>query len=122
SERAKGFDRWKEGKIIFAATYKYWHDFDAYSGEMTKSKRKRRTPAWCDRILWYGNGIGQLQYIRGESRFSDHGPVCAVFEARVYTESATPVWVQGSPWMRSCLKGTASMGPNQKAFVQCNST
>lgn len=33
----------------------------------------------CDRILWYGDGISQLSYIRGESRFSDHRPVCSVF-------------------------------------------
>ncbi|CAL9106255.1 unnamed protein product [Musa textilis] len=82
-EAGRVFDGWKEGKIFFAPTYKYWHNSDAYAGEMTKSKRKRRTPAWCDRILWYGNGIEQLQYIRGESRFSDHRPVCAVFKARV---------------------------------------
>ncbi|XP_022848677.1 type I inositol polyphosphate 5-phosphatase 5-like [Olea europaea var. sylvestris] len=38
---------------------------------------------WCDRILWRGNGIEQLSYIRGESRFSDHRPVCAVFAVEV---------------------------------------
>lgn len=37
----------------------------------------------CDRILWHGNGIEQLSYIRGESRFSDHRPVCAVFIVEV---------------------------------------
>lgn len=37
----------------------------------------------CDRILWRGNGIEQLSYIRGESRFSDHRPVCAVFSVEV---------------------------------------
>ncbi|KAL2343035.1 hypothetical protein Fmac_004320 [Flemingia macrophylla] len=37
----------------------------------------------CDRILWRGNGIEQLSYIRGESRFSDHRPVCAVFSVDV---------------------------------------
>lgn len=39
----------------------------------------------CDRILWYGDGIEQLRYIRGESRFSDHRPVCALFKAQVET-------------------------------------
>ncbi|XP_072980107.1 type I inositol polyphosphate 5-phosphatase 5 isoform X1 [Typha angustifolia] len=77
------FNGWKEGKIYFAPTYKYSHNSDAYAGETVKSKKKRRTPAWCDRILWYGNGIEQLQYIRGESRFSDHRPVCAVFMIQV---------------------------------------
>lgn len=37
----------------------------------------------CDRILWRGNGIEQLSYIRGESRFSDHRPVCSVFTVEV---------------------------------------
>jgi hypothetical protein len=37
----------------------------------------------CDRILWRGNGIEQLSYIRGESRFSDHRPVCSVFSVEV---------------------------------------
>ena len=33
----------------------------------------------CDRILWHGDGIRQLSYVRGESQFSDHRPVCATF-------------------------------------------
>ncbi|XP_026665499.2 type I inositol polyphosphate 5-phosphatase 5-like [Phoenix dactylifera] len=82
-EAGRVFNGWKEGKIYFAPTYKYSHNSDSYAGETVKSKKKRRTPAWCDRILWHGNGIEQLQYIRGESRFSDHRPVCAVFVAQV---------------------------------------
>ncbi|XP_044461717.1 type I inositol polyphosphate 5-phosphatase 10-like [Mangifera indica] len=73
------FKGWKEGKIYFAPTYKYSYNSDMYAGETIKTKNKRRTPAWCDRILWHGNGIQQLSYIRGESRFSDHRPVCATF-------------------------------------------
>ncbi|KAK9134322.1 hypothetical protein Syun_013652 [Stephania yunnanensis] len=84
-ERRAGrvFKGWKEGQIFFAPTYKYSHNSDCYAGETAKSKKKRRTPAWCDRILWHGNGIEQLFYTRGESRFSDHRPVCAVFVAEV---------------------------------------
>lgn len=37
----------------------------------------------CDRILWYGRGLSQLSYVRGESRFSDHRPVYSVFSAEV---------------------------------------
>lgn len=37
----------------------------------------------CDRILWHGDGIVQLSYFRGESKFSDHRPVCAVFIVEV---------------------------------------
>ena len=33
----------------------------------------------CDRILWHGDGIAQLSYFRGESKFSDHRPVCGTF-------------------------------------------
>nr|GLL19447.1 type I inositol polyphosphate 5-phosphatase 5-like [Ipomoea trifida] len=84
-ERAAGrvFSEWNEGKILFAPTYKYTHNSDSYAGETGKSKKKRRTPAWCDRILWRGNCIEQLSYIRGESRLSDHRPVCAVFSVGI---------------------------------------
>ncbi|KAG8383493.1 hypothetical protein BUALT_Bualt04G0019000 [Buddleja alternifolia] len=86
-EAGRVFSGWSEGKILFAPTYKYSHNSDSYAGETTKSKKKRRTPAWCDRILWRGKGIEQLSYIRGESRFSDHRPVCAVFAVEVETKN-----------------------------------
>ncbi|GAA0169041.1 phosphatase [Lithospermum erythrorhizon] len=55
------FEEWNEGrKDIFP------------------SHEKRRTPAWCDRILWYGQGLSQISYVRGESRFSDHRPVYGI--------------------------------------------
>ncbi|KAJ1696205.1 hypothetical protein LUZ63_004717 [Rhynchospora breviuscula] len=82
-EAGRVFKGWQEGKIYFAPTYKYSQNSDSYAGETVKSKKKRRTPAWCDRILWHGDGIEQLHYIRGESRFSDHRPVCAVFTVQV---------------------------------------
>ncbi|KAH1210871.1 Type IV inositol polyphosphate 5-phosphatase 6 [Glycine max] len=37
----------------------------------------------CDRILWYGEGLHQLSYVRGESKFSDHRPVYGIFCAEV---------------------------------------
>lgn len=77
------FDGWKEGKIYFPPTYKYSHNSDRYSGDDMHPKEKRRTPAWCDRILWYGVGLQQLSYARGESRFSDHRPVSSVFWAEI---------------------------------------
>ncbi|CAK7334579.1 unnamed protein product [Dovyalis caffra] len=82
-EAGRVFEGFKEGRILFAPTYKYTQNSDSYAGETVKSRKKRRTPAWCDRILWRGDGIEQLSYIRGESRFSDHRPVCAVFAAEV---------------------------------------
>lgn len=82
-EAGRVFEGWKEGKIHFAPTYKYSNNSDAYTGESSTSKKKRRTPAWCDRILWHGDGIMQLSYFRAESRFSDHRPVCAMFTTEV---------------------------------------
>ncbi|KAJ6767549.1 TYPE IV INOSITOL POLYPHOSPHATE 5-PHOSPHATASE 9 [Salix koriyanagi] len=74
-EAGRVFKGWKEGKIYFAPTYKYSYNSDTYAGETIETQKKRRTPAWCDRILWYGDGIRQLSYKRGESRFSDHRPI-----------------------------------------------
>ncbi|XP_038994860.1 type I inositol polyphosphate 5-phosphatase 5-like [Hibiscus syriacus] len=82
-EAGRVFGGFKEGRILFAPTYKYSYNSDSYAGENGKSKKKRRTPAWCDRILWRGSGIEQLSYFRGESRFSDHRPVSAVFSVEV---------------------------------------
>ncbi|EPS59755.1 hypothetical protein M569_15050, partial [Genlisea aurea] len=77
------FEGWNEGKICFPPTYKYSNNSDRYAGENVHPKEKRRTPAWCDRILWCGRGLRQLSYVRGESRFSDHRPVYSVFLAEV---------------------------------------
>ncbi|KAI5057140.1 hypothetical protein GOP47_0027155 [Adiantum capillus-veneris] len=85
-ERRAGrvFKGWHEGKICFPPTYKYRAGSDSYAVERRKFGEKRRTPAWCDRILWYGKGLEQLEYVRAESNFSDHRPVYAVFLAEVH--------------------------------------
>ncbi|KAJ3669906.1 hypothetical protein LUZ60_010230 [Juncus effusus] len=77
------FGGWKEGRIYFPPTYKYSNNSDRYSGDDLNTKEKRRTPAWCDRILWYGRGLNQICYVRGENRFSDHRPVYSLFNADV---------------------------------------
>ncbi|KAL2236476.1 UNVERIFIED_CONTAM: Type I inositol polyphosphate 5-phosphatase 4 [Sesamum indicum] len=77
------FAGWNEGRIYFPPTYKYSNNSDRYTGENTHPKEKRRTPAWCDRILWRGPGLRQLSYVRGESKFSDHRPVYSIFLAEV---------------------------------------
>ncbi|XP_038978330.1 type I inositol polyphosphate 5-phosphatase 10-like [Phoenix dactylifera] len=82
-EAGRVFKGWHEGKICFPPTYKYSMNSDVYTEESVTSKEKRRNPAWCDRILWHGDGIVQLSYVRGESKFSDHRPVCAVFAVEV---------------------------------------
>ncbi|KAK4432386.1 Type I inositol polyphosphate 5-phosphatase 8 [Sesamum alatum] len=70
---------WEEGEIYFAPTYKYITNSDQYVLQAATPKDKRRTPAWCDRILWRGDGLKQMCYYRGESRFSDHRPVFSLF-------------------------------------------
>jgi len=84
-QRAFGslFKGWSEEKIYFAPTYKYSCNSDSYAGETATSKKKRRTPAWCERILWHGDGIAQLSYFRGGSQFSDHRRVCRTFTVEV---------------------------------------
>ena len=37
----------------------------------------------CDRIIWFGEGMKQTQYARGESSLSDHRPVRAIFTADI---------------------------------------
>ncbi|GJU60933.1 type IV inositol polyphosphate 5-phosphatase 7-like protein [Tanacetum coccineum] len=81
--RGRVFQGWNEGRIYFPPTYKYLTNSDRYTGDSLHHKEKRRTPAWCDRILWYGGGLHQLSYVRGESRFSDHRPVFSIFWAEV---------------------------------------
>ncbi|KAK6913970.1 hypothetical protein RJ641_021291 [Dillenia turbinata] len=81
--RGRVFEGWNEGNIYFPPTYKYSFNSDRYAGDDMHPKEKRRTPAWCDRILWYGGGLHQMSYVRGESRFSDHRPVSSVFWAEV---------------------------------------
>ncbi|KAL4284858.1 hypothetical protein GQ457_16G022950 [Hibiscus cannabinus] len=77
------FSGWEEGKIYFAPTYKYLADSDDYVVQTSNSKVKRRIPAWCDRILWRGEGLEQVWYSRGECRFSDHRPVYSLFSVQM---------------------------------------
>ncbi|KAK6250998.1 hypothetical protein SCA6_005003 [Theobroma cacao] len=77
------FDGWKEGLIDFPPTYKYEMNSDRYVGEIPKEGEKKRSPAWCDRILWSGKGIKQLCYQRAEIRLSDHRPVSSMFSVEV---------------------------------------
>ncbi|GER35780.1 inositol-1 5-triphosphate-5-phosphatase [Striga asiatica] len=84
------FQGWKEGNIEFAPTYKYSaYNCNRYSGGIPcRAGEKQRTPAWCDRILWYGKGVRQLSYFRSESQFSDHRPVSALFSTHIVAKSA----------------------------------
>lgn len=42
----------------------------------------------CDRILWKGEGVKQIWYERGESRFSDHRPVYSLFAVQLMDPTA----------------------------------
>ncbi|KAL7164927.1 hypothetical protein ACSBR2_040758 [Camellia fascicularis] len=81
------FNGWKEGAITFPPTYKYEINSDRFVGENPKEGEKKRSPAWCDRILWLGKGIKQLSYSRADIRLSDHRPVNSNFlvEVEVFT-------------------------------------
>ncbi|KAF7547033.1 hypothetical protein G7Z17_g8014 [Cylindrodendrum hubeiense] len=70
--KLRAFD---ELPITFAPTYKYDVGTDTYD-----TSEKRRSPAWCDRLLFRGRGrIEQLDYRRHEVRVSDHRPVTGSF-------------------------------------------
>ncbi|KAL3330956.1 hypothetical protein AABB24_034657 [Solanum stoloniferum] len=77
------FAGWKEGLVNFAPTYKYEFNSDRYNGEIMREGEKKRSPAWCDRILWLGKGIKQLFYKRAELKLSDHRPVSSMFSVEV---------------------------------------
>ncbi|KAK4250704.1 Endonuclease/exonuclease/phosphatase [Corynascus novoguineensis] len=72
----------EELPIEFAPTYKYDVGTDNYD-----TSEKRRSPAWCDRLLYRcGSGrarIEQLDYRRHEVRVSDHRPVSGRFRFEV---------------------------------------
>ncbi|KAJ5908669.1 hypothetical protein N7495_001351 [Penicillium taxi] len=70
-----------EAPITFAPTYKYDVGTDEYD-----TSDKKRSPAWCDRVLYRGLGrIKQLDYRRHEVYASDHRPVSASFKIRAKT-------------------------------------
>ncbi|KAH8710357.1 putative inositol polyphosphate 5-phosphatase C9G1.10c [Beauveria bassiana] len=69
----------EELPLTFAPTYKYDVGTDRYD-----TSEKRRSPAWCDRLLYRGNGkIEQLDYGRHEVKVSDHRPVSGNFRVHV---------------------------------------
>ncbi|KAF7503757.1 hypothetical protein GJ744_003299 [Endocarpon pusillum] len=81
--RVSGFrlSPFSEAPITFAPTYKYDVGSDRYD-----SSEKKRSPAWCDRILYRGVGrIKQTEYRRHEIRVSDHRPVSGTFKIRLKT-------------------------------------
>ncbi|PNS16538.1 hypothetical protein CAC42_272 [Sphaceloma murrayae] len=69
----------QEMPITFAPTYKYDVGTTRYD-----TSDKRRSPAWCDRVLFRGLGrVKCTEYRRWEVHTSDHRPVTARFKMRV---------------------------------------
>ena len=67
--------------ITFPPTYKYDVGKDTYD-----SSEKKRSPAWCDRLLYRSTTgrVKQLEYRRHEDvTYSDHRPVSGVFRITV---------------------------------------
>lgn len=83
----------EELPITFAPTYKYDVGTDNYD-----TSEKRRSPAWCDRLLFRGRGRMQQQdYLRHEVRVSDHRPVSGSFHMwvkKVDPRGRASTWMQ----------------------------
>lgn len=81
-ERGAGrvFSGFQEGPLRFNPTYKYQAGTDMYE---CRPDKKKREPAWCDRILYYPRlplySIDLSFYLRAEMVDSDHRPVMARF-------------------------------------------
>lgn len=75
----------EELPIDFEPTYKYDIGQNRYD-----TSEKRRSPAWCDRILYRSRDSSQLQqldYRRHEVKVSDHRPVSGRFSMKIKTIS-----------------------------------
>ncbi|KAL2834525.1 SacI homology domain-containing protein [Aspergillus cavernicola] len=74
----RAFQFYNEGLVTFPPTYKYDVGKDIYD-----TSEKSRIPAWCDRILWKGSDLRQLNYDVADLRLSDHRPVWASFTCTI---------------------------------------
>ena len=61
------FSYFAEAEVTFLPTYKFHLREEMHDAS--------RTPAWTDRILYYGCGIEPLSYRRSNVAYSDHRPV-----------------------------------------------
>lgn len=95
----KVFENFEEGELNFKPTYKFQPGTDIYEA---REGKKKRPPAWCDRILWSETrqltgrqvtganaslkrekSIKQISYRSANLHASDHKPVSAEFEITV---------------------------------------
>lgn len=77
------FDGFEEAPVTFAPTYKYQPGTPLYE---RREDKKKRFPAWCDRVQWKGEGIKVEMYNRAELHCSDHKPVYALFQTIMHEE------------------------------------
>ncbi|XP_060547383.1 type II inositol 1,4,5-trisphosphate 5-phosphatase isoform X3 [Pantherophis guttatus] len=78
-EAKRVFEDFTEGEVIFQPTYKYKISSDEWD-----TSEQYCAFAWCDRILFKGETISQLDYRNHLTlRNSDHKPVSAVFDIAV---------------------------------------
>jgi phosphatidylinositol-bisphosphatase len=81
-ERVEGraFSEFVEGPVHFPPTYKYDPGTSIYD-----TSEKRRTPSWCDRVLWRRGDPLKLVDYRSQMSLvlSDHKPVSARLTANV---------------------------------------
>lgn len=69
----------------FAPTYKYVNKTDEFD-------MRKRTPAWCDRVLYKcrTNNLAQLSYDSNNNiKISDHRPVFSQFEVKFEFDMGT---------------------------------
>jgi hypothetical protein len=72
---------YNEGTIYFLPTYKY--------KKKTKIYDTKRTPSWCDRILYYSKEkmkLSMIKYMDVDVYDSDHKPVCGIYKILVKNE------------------------------------
>lgn len=72
----------------------------------------------CDRIIWFGEGLKQKEYSRGESRLSDHRPVRAIFIAEIEVPSDSRRLGSSFTGRFRCLKDHLEECSNEK--ISCN--
>ena len=78
-QQRKAFADFQEGEIKFKPTYKYNPGTDLWD-----DSPKCRCPAWCDRVLWRGEGVTITSYTSTDKlRVSDHKPVSASFHVDI---------------------------------------
>jgi len=93
----KGFG---EGELGFAPTYKFDANTDTYD-----TSKKKRIPAWTDRVLWKGNDAKKNLKLQGYGsvgalKMSDHRPVFADLEVQLSSENS---YSDGDDGSQACL-------------------